>query len=176
MLDLLPDDIWNEQTIFFDPSCKSGIFLVEIYNRLIDHPRLIERFPDKQDRRKHILEVQLYGLAIDDFSCMISQRNLYGCLKPNGNIHCISGYENIIKTSTAQKYRELVNKEFDKDMNFDVVVGNPPYNNDLYIPFVELGHSLAKECSLWITPAKWQAKGGDANDNFRKNIVPYMKK
>ena len=29
---------------------------------------------------------------------------------------------------------------------------------------------------VFITPAKWQAKGGDLNDNFRKEIVPYMSK
>ena len=59
-------------------------------------------------------------------------------------------------------------------MQFDVVMGNPPYNNDLYIPFVEKGHQMADKCSVWITPAKWQAKGGEKNEQFRKNIVPYM--
>jgi len=61
-------------------------------------------------------------------------------------------------------------------MKFDVVVGNPPYNNDIYIPFVELGHNLSSICSVWITPAKWQAKGGKDNEAFRKNIVPHMSK
>ena len=61
-------------------------------------------------------------------------------------------------------------------MKFDVVVGNPPYNNDIYIPFVEMGHSLASTCSVFITPAKWQAKGGEKNEEFRQNIVPHMSK
>jgi site-specific DNA-methyltransferase (adenine-specific) len=61
-------------------------------------------------------------------------------------------------------------------MKFDVVVGNPPYNNDIYIPFVEMGHNLASQCSVFITPAKWQAKGGEKNEAFRQNIVPYMSK
>lgn len=29
-------------------------------------------------------------------------------------------------------------------MDFDVVVGNPPYNNDMYLDFVMIGHELAK--------------------------------
>ena len=29
-------------------------------------------------------------------------------------------------------------------MDFDVVVGNPPYNNDMYLSFVMVGHELAK--------------------------------
>ncbi len=61
-------------------------------------------------------------------------------------------------------------------MNIDVVIGNPPYNNDIYIPFVEMGHNLASTCSVFITPAKWQAKGGKDNERFRENIVPYMSK
>lgn len=61
-------------------------------------------------------------------------------------------------------------------MKFDIVVGNPPYNNDIYIPFVELGHKLAKQCSCFITPAKWQAKGGQKNEQFRAEIVPHMSK
>lgn len=43
-------------------------------------------------------------------------------------------------------------------MKFDVVVGNPPYNNDLYVNFVDVGNKLAKVCSLWITPAKFIAR------------------
>ena len=61
-------------------------------------------------------------------------------------------------------------------MKIDVVVANPPYNNDIYIPFVELGHNLASTCSVFITPAKWQAKGGEKNEAFRRNIVPHMSK
>jgi site-specific DNA-methyltransferase (adenine-specific) len=61
-------------------------------------------------------------------------------------------------------------------MKLDVVIGNPPYNNDIYIPFVETGHNLASTCSVFITPAKWQAKGGKDNERFRQDIVPHMSK
>ena len=63
-----------------------------------------------------------------------------------------------------------------KAMEFDVVIGNPPYNNDVYLDFVQVGHSISSKYTCMITPAKWQAKGGDKNENFRKNIVPYMSK
>lgn len=68
-------------------------------------------------------------------------------------------------------------------MKFDVVIGNPPYNNDLYLDFVQLGHLLSSKYTVMITPAKWQAKTDgkpassktpDKNEQFRKNIVPYM--
>jgi hypothetical protein len=75
----------------------------------------------------------------------------------------------------------LVNKQIRlirsiEDMKFDVVVVNPPYNNDIYLKFVETGNNLASQCSVFITPAKWQAKGGEKNEQFRKNIVPHISK
>jgi site-specific DNA-methyltransferase (adenine-specific) len=60
-------------------------------------------------------------------------------------------------------------------MKFKAVVGNPPYNRDLYIDFLVLGHKLSTVCSCMITPAKWQAKGGLKSTNFRKEIAPYIK-
>lgn len=61
-------------------------------------------------------------------------------------------------------------------MKFDVVVGNPPYNNDIYLDFVQMGYQLSNKYTCMITPAKWQAKGGAKNEAFRENIVPNMSK
>lgn len=71
------------------------------------------------------------------------------------------------------------NRAFGKELNemkFNAIIGNPPYNNDAYIDFVTKGHAIATDYSLWITPAKWQAKSGQKNEAFRQNIVPHMKK
>ena len=67
------------------------------------------------------------------------------------------------------------NGEFDS-MTFDIVVGNPPYNRDDYLDFVRFGNKIAKRYTCMITPAKWQGKGGERNEAFRKEIVPYMSK
>lgn len=67
-------------------------------------------------------------------------------------------------------------------MKFDVVVGNPPYNNDMYLDFVMKGHELAKSYDLWITPAKFIGMGGDKNKDFRNlfkscvSVVKYFAK
>ena len=61
-------------------------------------------------------------------------------------------------------------------MKINIVIGNPPYNNDMYIPFVLLGHKIANKCTSMITPAKWYAKTGKDNDNFRNELVSYMNK
>ena len=61
-------------------------------------------------------------------------------------------------------------------MIFDITIGNPPYNNDMYINFIELGIKVSKDNCIMVTPAKWQAKPNAQNSEFRRNIVPYMKK
>lgn len=38
MIDMLPDTVWNSKTTFFDPACKSGIFLRLIYDKLMETP------------------------------------------------------------------------------------------------------------------------------------------
>ena len=54
MVDLLPDEVFIPTATFFDPAVKSGRFLVEIGNRLMAAPKMIEAFPDEADRLKHI--------------------------------------------------------------------------------------------------------------------------
>ena len=59
-------------------------------------------------------------------------------------------------------------------MKFSAVIGNPPYNNDVYLPFVIGTESQARICSCFITPAKWHAKLSDDNERFRKTIANRM--
>lgn len=61
MVDLLPQEVFNPDTTFFDPAVKSGRFLIEIYNRLMASP-LLAHIPEP-DRHKHIIEKQLFGFA-----------------------------------------------------------------------------------------------------------------
>lgn len=79
--------------------------------------------------------------------------------------------EIIIKQNLLKEKPDLE----EKDLKFNVVINNPPYNNDVYLDFVELGDEMAKNCSVFITPAKWQAKVGEKNGKFRKNIVSGIK-
>jgi len=68
-------------------------------------------------------------------------------------------------------------------MLFDVVIGNPPYNNGMDIDFIDTSFKLSKRIVGAITPAKWQTASDDQRidskmsyGKFRKDIVPYMVK
>ena len=167
MADLLPQEIFNPDATFFDPAVKSGRFLIEVYNRLMASDLMRQAFPNEQYRRKHILENQLYGFATSQTAAIIVKKALYDDPLFAGNI----------RFTSDKLTQELIQGAF-SIMNFDVVIGNPPYNNDIYIKFALLGKRLMKPSGymVFINPAKWQAKGGDLNDKFRKEIVPYMSK
>ena len=86
---------------FLDLYCKTGVFLVEIYNRLDEALKKIPAYTDDQVRRTHILNEQLFGLSgSDGMPLLMSQRNLYGQIGV-GNIRYIGadnmGYTDIIK-------------------------------------------------------------------------------
>lgn len=175
MVNTLPEDIWNKDTTFLDICCKSGIFLYKIYQKLMESPSMVESFPDETDRATHIIHKQLFGIAPSIFCQMFSTRTVYGYLDPDSHIVSINEYELVMRNADKTFLYKTLQKEFNMK-KFGVVIGNPPYNNDAYLDFVDKGHKLADKYTMMITPAKWQAKGGAKNEAFRKNIMPYMEK
>lgn len=83
ILDQLPKEIWrNKEARFLDPFCKSGVFLREIAARLL--AGLEKEIPDQQQRVNHIMQNQIFGLAITELTALISRRSLYCSKTANG--------------------------------------------------------------------------------------------
>lgn len=144
MINLLPSDqdktFWNPNTTFLDIYCKSGVFLEILYRRLMGVLANFPGYEDEQVRSSHILNNQLFGLSpLDDSGLMLATRRVYGDIFHKNLIHY--DIQNVMKdiSSRAGKNFELyeqnlvntlkqvTSKEFNK-MNFNVVIGNPPYN------------------------------------------------
>ena len=170
MTNILPEEVWNKDTTFLDPACKNGVFLHEIYLKLMETPSMIQDFPDKAERRKHILQNQLYGISPNGMCQLMSTRTVYGTIQGENNIISFeSNYLAVMQNADKTFLYERLKKEFNT-MKFDVVIGNPPYNKGMDLDFVDLGYKISNKYTVMITPAKWQTTADDYSGCASKNI------
>lgn len=203
MTKLIPDEDITEDTKFLCIYSKDEAFPNALLRRLVYN--LSDKSPlyhtmSHVERLRHFIGEQLY-IIVPNSECYnntmyklmgsLPSRFEYsdggiGPLDPNWKEHIenfvtphiveIHNMQTLVKSTAGVKYiQERIEEEF-KTVKFDVVIGNPPYNNDLYLDFVFLGYKLSSKYVCMITPAKWQAKGGIKNETFREEIVPHMSK
>ena len=86
-------NIWEDSSVkFLDPFTKSGVFLREITKRLISG--LEGEIPDLQERVDHILNNQVFGIAITRITALLARRSVY-CSKDASSAHSIvKSFEN----------------------------------------------------------------------------------
>lgn len=170
MVNILPEEVWNKDTTFLDPCCKSGVFLHEIYLKLMETSSMIQEFPDNAERRKHILQNQLYGISPNGMCQLMSTRTVYGTIQGENNIISFeNNYLAVMQNTDKTFLYERLKKEFNT-MKFDVVIGNPPYNKGMDLDFVDLGYKISNKYTVMITPAKWQTTADDYSGCASKNI------
>jgi site-specific DNA-methyltransferase (adenine-specific) len=180
MLDLLPDEVWDDQTKFLDPACKGGEFLRAIYDRLMSCGYMKNNYPDKTKRSEYILKNQIYGIALSKASRsltidLLSNNNV----DISNNIITIDGYVSSLKYMTRfnkinpneckENIKKLItgNRGYNKDMTFNVVIGNPPYQeydgsgkngaSALYDTFIQVGSAVGDMTSM-IVPMRWMVQ------------------
>lgn len=82
MVDMLekenPGCFDNPDKTFIDLYMKSGLYIAEIVKRLYHSDKIIELFPDKNDRLRHIFEKQVYGLAPTEIIFKIATNFILG--------------------------------------------------------------------------------------------------
>jgi hypothetical protein len=166
MLDKLPTDLWSNPNLkWIDPSCGSGNFLIRVFDRLMNG--LIEVIPDEEDRRKHILEQMIYGVELQPKNVIISMMFLDPDNKYKLNLAC----------ADALKF------DYWNEMKFDVVVGNPPYQEidknwrskgagkNLWSRFVYKANELLRQNGYlsFIHPSSWMSPSSSSSKD--ENIL-----
>lgn len=67
----------NPDKTFIDLFMKSGLYITELVKRLFNNPVMKEKIPNNDERLKHILEKQLYGLAPSDIIYHIATNYIF---------------------------------------------------------------------------------------------------
>lgn len=157
------ENIWtNDKLTWYDPATGMGNYPIAIYYKLMEGLKI--KIPDEKQRKKHIVEKQLFMGELNKKNCFIVRQifninnefklNLYEGDTLNININNIFGIS-----------------------KFDIIIGNPPYNEELtsvgakplYNKFIEY---YVNKCDLlsFIVPSRWFA-GGKGLDKFRVMMI-----
>jgi len=152
---------------FADLYVKSGLYLTEIVTRL--YKGLEDTIPDNKARLKHILENQVHGFAPSEIIHAIAKNFVYGNFADidNSNLQCRD------LTEAAKNGEKL-------KMKFDVVVGNPPYQDDavggstsnapIYNLFMDSAYEISDKVLL-ITPARFLFNAGATPKNWNEKML-----
>ena len=158
--------------------CGMGNFSVAIYLRLIDG--LKQEIPDDNDRKKHVLENMIYMAELN-------KKNVFICRQifDVNNSYCLNLYEgNALELNTYLEW----NIE-----NFDIILGNPPYNRGgirshtgkqlgeknetIWTKFVKksLGLLKPKGYLTFIHPLSWLKKSHSLHNEIIDRHVIWLK-
>ena len=200
----------SPKTTFLDPFTKSGVFLREIVKRLDrglekqipDRQKRIDHIMHHQVFGIACTELTSL-LARRSVYCSKYANGKYSISKfdtPEGNIlyknikhtwvngkckYCGASQSVYDRGAEAEQYAYMFihtdnPKQFFKNMKFDVIVGNPPYQmsdggnsasaKPLYHLFVDLSNKINPDYSSIIMPAKWYDSGKNLA-KFREQML-----
>ncbi len=201
----------SSKTTFLDPFTKSGVFLREIVKRLDrgladeipDRQKRIDHILHNQVFGIACTELTSL-LARRSVYCSKTANGKYSISKFNteeGNIlyknikhtwvngkckYCGASQSVYDRGSEAEQYAYMFihtdnPKQFFKNMKFDVIIGNPPYQLNigvekenygipLYQKFVQNAKKLEPKYMSIVTPSRWFT-GGRGLDDFRAEML-----
>lgn len=157
------ENIWtNEKLTWYDPATGMGNYPIAIYYKLMEGLKF--KIPNEVERKKHIIEKQLYIGELNKKNCFVVKQ-----IFNINNEYKLNLYE-------GDTLNIKINEIFGKT-KFDIIIGNPPYNEELtsvgakplYNKFIEFYINKSNLLSF-IVPSRWFA-GGKGLDKFRKMMM-----
>lgn len=179
MVDLLekenPEIFKNKNLKFIDLYAKSGLYLTELVKRL--NVGLKAEIPDETERIRHILEHQIYAVAPSEIIYSIAKAYVYGTDKAVKFDSNLKQYDLVPSAQAGTVKEDLVKIYGDENLKFDVVIGNPPYQESgeardepIYHLFMSEAYKVAdKVC--FITPARFLFNAGQTPKSWNEQML-----
>ena len=179
MLDKLPKDIWKNKNLkWLDPATGMGNFPIAVYLRLMEG--LKDEIKDVKERKKHILENMLY-------MCELNKKNVLVC---NQIFDINNEYKLNLYEGDTLEFKPF---EIFKVKQFDVILGNPPYNKGgirshtgkqlgeknetIWTKFIEKAFKWLKPNGYlaYINPLSWLKKSHSLHNTMLEKHIIWMK-
>ena len=163
-LTLADPNIWSDPSKkFLDPANGIGNYPAIVFHRLLDG--LKNAIPNEADRKKHILENMLYMCELNKKNIEVSR-----IVFDPENLYALNLYQG--------SYLDLDQYEEWGVEKFDVILGNPPYQDStgnngvghmLWVTFVNKSLLLLNENGflVFVHPAGWRQPGNDILEKFK---------
>ena len=180
-------EVFKPNTKILEINSKTGLYPLYVASSLFYQKRnklnddRAGRFSkiDEDAIIQEILRENIYVIAKTPMAKTITQRTLAGYKNWTTNILYVEEINQKLKSNLTETIEEI--QKGLNVMKFDVIVGNPPYqesdNNSgngsakpLYHHFIELAIELKPEFITLITPSVWFT-GGKGLDSFRTKML-----
>lgn len=179
----------KEDTRILEINSKTGLY--PLYVAYSTYRMKCDKYPDAQldeELKKELwiktIRDNIFVICKTKMAKQITQRTLLGFYKERINAHYYEDLLNIMQNKPYQFINKVSSpthwKKGGKCMNFDAIVGNPPYQKmdngyrvsatPVYNDFVEKSKMLNPTYLSMIIPARWFS-GGKGLDSFRSNML-----
>ena len=174
------DSVYHPETKIIDINAKTGLYplhaAMSLYYQYVQNND-DNRF-DAESVYRGILENNIYAIAKTPMAKTITERTLTGYKKYKTNVAYIENFSDTLKSS-IEEGKKQVEEAFDK-VKFDVVIGNPPYQNEgigivardepVYHKFMDLSYEISDK-SILITPARFLFNAGQTPKAWNKKML-----
>ncbi|HEL1251953.1 TPA: Eco57I restriction-modification methylase domain-containing protein, partial [Streptococcus equi subsp. zooepidemicus] len=173
--------IYQKETKILDINSKTGLYPLHsaislYYQRVAAND---DNHFEADQVYQEILANNIYAIAKTPMAKTITERTLTGYRNYKTNVTYIENLTDTLKTD-LDKGKTQVEEAF-RNVKFDVVIGNPPYQESdnqsgngsarpIYDKFINLAVDLKPTYITLITPSVWFL-GGKGLDDFRKRAL-----
>ena len=172
--------VYHKNTKIIDVNSKTGLYPLHsaislYYQRIKEND---DNYFEADRIYQEILENNIYAVAKTPMAKTITERTLAGYRNYKTNVVFIENLTDMLKEDVT-KGKETIEEVF-KNVKFDVVIGNPPYQNEgvgevardepIYHKFMDLSYKIAEKAVL-ITPARFLFNAGQTPKAWNKKML-----